>query len=141
MYHTWILWVMFECSQWERAGSFRFMMSMLAAGIGEFLANPPVVIKNYQLAPECTNKPTGRWHHRKGNYETCGNSVTSRAKTKKNTFAIRFEFLAISVFSYFSSICCWIFACEHTQASSFGEATKSKTQSFNRVVIPAFFVR
>ena len=28
----------------------RFAISMLAAGTGEFLANPPVVIKNYQPA-------------------------------------------------------------------------------------------
>ncbi|CAK9088137.1 Uncharacterized protein SCF082_LOCUS41627 [Durusdinium trenchii] len=34
-----------------------FSISMLAAGIGEFLANPPVVIKNYQLAWVCCGNP------------------------------------------------------------------------------------
>ena len=58
-----MMFTMFECSV---ASSFRFLMSMLAAGTGEFLANPPVVIKNYQPTPEMyKTNPRGHWHHRK----------------------------------------------------------------------------
>ena len=69
------------------ASGFRFMMSMLAAGTGEFLANPPVVIKNYQPAPECNYKT------QKGSMKPV--KFRQKPSTSPPSIQVRFEFLAI----------------------------------------------